>query len=274
MLSRVQSTTEAVTRAIGSYQFASYAQAMYDLMWRDFCDWYLEAIKPTVAGSRAQQSVLAHSLESIVRLLHPLVPFITEAIWERLRHVQTAPIPGLVLAPSRLGGLLCTAGWPGVDPSLRDERAEAAFGRVQALSGAIREVRAMHQVLPKRRIVLHATPALASEIAAAGGVVESLGGLSRVETGPAHAQSVAFTFDAVEYRLSDLADAVDAGTERERLSKQVADLRRAIAALDGRLSNPGYTDRAPPALVQQTRDEKARKEADLSAALAAMQALV
>jgi len=273
MLSRVQSTTVAVTQAIKTYQFSTYAQLMYDLMWRDFCDWYLEAIKPTVAASPAQQAVLAHTLKAIVRLLHPLVPFITEAIWERLKDIETAPIQGVTLGPSRLGGLLCTAGWPVLDASLRDVRAETIFARVQALSGAIREVRATHQVLPKRKVVLHVSPELAAEIKDAGGIVEALCVLSRVDTGGPAGQSVAFTFDAHEYRLSDLADAVDANTERERLTKQIADLRKSVAALEGRLCNPGYADRAPPALVQQTRDEKTRKEADLGAAIAAMERL-
>ncbi|MEZ6235869.1 MAG: class I tRNA ligase family protein [Phycisphaerales bacterium] len=274
MLSRVRATTEAVAQSIRSYHFSSYAQAMYDLMWRDFCDWYLEAIKPTVAQSREQQAVLAHSLESIVRLLHPLVPFITEAIWEHLRNVGTAPIAEVTLKASRVDGLLATAGWPELAESLRDEKAEADFGRMQALAGAIREVRAKHQVPPKRRIVLHASAALANDIGAAGGIVEALCTLSRVETGPpsgdAAAVAVAFTFEAVEYQLSELADAVDLGAERERLEKQIADLRKSIAALDGRLSNPGYVDRAPAHLVQQTRDERARKDADLNAAIAAL----
>jgi valyl-tRNA synthetase len=70
----------------------------------------------------------------------------------------------------------------------------------------------------------------------------------------------------VEFRLSDLADAVDAGADRARLEKQVADLTKSIATLEGRLSNPGYTDRAPPAMVQQTRDQLAKAQAEREAA--------
>ena len=122
MLSRVQATTALVTHAIQTYQFSAYAQAMYDLMWRDFCDWYLEAIKPTVAESRAQQAVLAHTLESIVRLLHPLVPFITEAIWERLRYIETVMLP-------RVNASLKAAGQPEIVPTTDEPPATPGGGR-------------------------------------------------------------------------------------------------------------------------------------------------
>jgi valyl-tRNA synthetase len=116
MLSRLATGLEAVNAALKEYQFSDYAQTMYDLLWRDFCDWYLEAIKPTVAADGGQRAVLAHALQTIVRMLHPVTPFITEAIWERLREIQTAPVDGVKLVASRKGGMLCTAGWPLMEP--------------------------------------------------------------------------------------------------------------------------------------------------------------
>ncbi|MGE4198773.1 MAG: valine--tRNA ligase, partial [Phycisphaerales bacterium] len=133
MLSRLRRSVADVNAALKEYQFSTYAQVMYDLLWRDFCDWYLEAIKPTAAGDAGQRAVLAHSLETIVRLLHPITPFVTEAIWERLKDIETAPVEGIELSGSRSSGLLCASGWPKVSESLNDEAAERDFARVQTI---------------------------------------------------------------------------------------------------------------------------------------------
>lgn len=85
--------------------------------------------------------------------------------------------------------------------------------------------------------------------------------------------SAAFSLDGVEHRLADLADALDPKAERERLEKEKADLEKSVRALAGRLSNPGYTDKAPAHLVQQTRDEHAKAEADLAAVIKSLEAL-
>lgn len=275
MLSRLATQVAAAAKALNEYQFADHAVALYDLTWRDFCDWYLEAIKPTVASSPAQQAVLAHTIEAIVRALHPTMPYVTEVIFERLRTIETAPIAGVAMAGSRKGDLLATAGWPEVDAGLIDAKAEAAFDRVRALVTAIREVRAQHNVPPKRQITLHVPSgrdlsAIGDDAAIA--LVKTLCGVSQVTT-EASKISVAFTFDAAEWRLSDLADAVDAASEKARLTKLIGDLEKSIATLDGRLSNPGYTDKAPAHMVQQTRDQLTKAKAERDAAKNALEAL-
>ncbi len=281
MLSRVAATVADVDQSLASYQYAPYATAMYDLLWRDFCDWYLEAIKPTVASSASQRAVLRATLDAILRMLHPIAPYITEAIHERVRSLPpTAAIAGLDLAgdakdaarraSAKWSGMLCREMWPKADASLRDSHAEATFERLRQLVTACREVRSQHQVAPKRRVTLHVDAALAKEIAAAGGLVETLAGLAEVAAAKPAGAAVTFSFDSKECFLSDLADQVDAGAERERLAKQVADLDKSIAALEGRLGNPGYADRAPKHLVDQTRDQLAKAIADREAARAAL----
>lgn len=275
MLSRLATQIKAAARALDEYQFADHATALYDIAWRDFCDWYLEAIKPTVASSPAQQAVLAHTIEAIVRALHPTMPYVTEVIFERLRTIETAPIAGVHMAPSRIEDLLATAGWPELDPALIDPAAEAAFDRVRALVTAVREVRAQHNVPPKRQITLHVptgkdSSAIGDDAAIA--LVKTLCGVSDV-TAEASKLSVAFTFDAAEWRLSNLADAVDAASERARLTKLIGDLEKSIATLDGRLSNPGYADKAPAHMVQQTRDQLTKAKAERDAAKNALETL-
>lgn len=269
MLSRLAEATEQATSAIAGYQFNVYAQSMYDLLWRDFCDWYLEAIKPTVKTNPAQQACLRAVLDAILRLLHPIAPFISEAIHEKVSEVSLPPITGLGLAPARKS-VLATAGWPRVDAHLRDLAAVEQFERMRTLVNSIREVRAQHQVQPKRIVTLHADAALLTQIGTVCGLVETLAGVAMSDGSPDGA-SAAFAFEQREYRLSNLADAIDTRAERDRLSRELDALDKSIFALEKRLQNPGYTEKAPAHLVQQTRDELTQKQRDREALVAALE---
>lgn len=271
MLSRLARATRQIDDAIGSYQFSVYASTCYDLLWRDFCDWYLESIKRTIKDDPGQRAVLRATFDAILRLLHPIIPFVTESIYEQVRTIDGAPIDGLTLNAPTTDDLLASAGWPRIDASLIDEEAEAEYARIQALVKEIRDVRAQHRVPPSRRITLHATPELASRLAAVGALVQILANVDEI-AGPEPAPgAVAFRHEDVELHLSNLADAVDAGAERERLTKQVEEFDKSIRALEGRLNNPGYTQKAPEKLVNQTRDQLEKAKADRQAAAEALE---
>jgi valyl-tRNA synthetase len=270
MLTRLADAVGAVDEALSSYQFSTYAQSVYSLLWRDFCDWYLEAIKPTVKDSEDQQACLLAVFDSILRVLHPITPFITEAIYEQVGTLSRPSVAGLTLEPPRHGSALATAGWPIVGDSLRDDDALARFETVRALVTTIREVRAQHSVAPKRKINLHGDAVLATLVADAGGAVETLAGLTSFTTDEPDGPSVAFSFDGIEYRLSDLADALDDDAERERLTRHRSELTRSIEAFEKRLANPGYADKAPAHLVEATRGELARAQGELAAVDAAI----
>jgi valyl-tRNA synthetase len=272
MLSRLAAGVDAVNAAIKGFEFSEYAQTVYDLLWRDFCDWYLEAIKPTVASDPRQRAVLARGLGTIVRLLHPIAPFVTEAIWDQLRHIETGPVEGVTLEATRVDGLLCTAGWPKVAGSLRDPVAEHEFERVRGLVTAIREVRAQHNVPPKKLVTLHLPRAVHDSVGPILALVRGFPSVAvgTVTTDPPSGAAAAFTFESAPCHLSDLAEAVDAGAEKVRLEKHASDLTRTIDMLKKRLANPGYAEKAPPAMVQQTRDQLAKAEAELAAATTAM----
>ncbi|VAX41708.1 Valyl-tRNA synthetase, partial [hydrothermal vent metagenome] len=255
ILSRLAQTISDCEKALAGYQFSTYATSMYDFLWRDFCDWYLEAIKPTVGESAIQRAVLAHVLEAVVRLLHPIMPFVTEAIWEHLREVETVAIEGIGLKGSRVGGVLATAGWPRVDDSWQSEAAEVQFARVQGLVTAIREVRSQHKVPPKRRITLHAPEEIIELVVLTEPIVSTLVGLAGLTHDDPAGPSVPARFEGIDFRLSDLADAVDSEAERARLEKAIADGEKQAHALERRLMNPGYLDKAPAHLVEQTREQ-------------------
>ncbi|MFN7441502.1 MAG: REP-associated tyrosine transposase [bacterium] len=270
MLARVVATTQAVDAALANYEFAQYATAVYDLLWRDFCDWYLEAIKPTIDNNPQQQAVLAHSLEVILRLAHPAMPYVTEAIWEQARQVRVAPIVGLHLPPARRDDLLCLAGWPEVDLHLRDAEAEGAFERLRQVVEAVREVRAAQQVHPKRKITLHTSPALVAEFHTAGALVPTLAGLGAV-IGITDLVSFVAPHGSLKIRLlgedawlSDLADAVDAKAADAMTAKRIAELEKQHDTITARLNNPGYAQRAPAKLVEESKAQLQAIKAELA----------
>ncbi|MFI4897523.1 MAG: class I tRNA ligase family protein, partial [Phycisphaerales bacterium JB059] len=264
MLSRLETGAREIAEAISAYQFSAYAQSVYDLLWRDFCDWYLEAIKPQVASDAGTRATLRFALDAILRLLHPITPFVTEAIHERLRDVPMSEIRGVGFAPTKSTRTLCQSGWPELDASVQDEGAEGEFEWVRSLVRSINETRAAHKVEPRRKITLHAPGAFTQRVEKVGELIRTLAGLETI-TGEASEEGAVFTFESSEWRLTNLADAVDAAAERERLSKRKDELARSIAGLTGRLSNPGYTEKAPAHLVQQTRDELASLQEELAA---------
>ncbi len=272
MLSRLAASLKTAERAIEEYEFSQYAQTIYDLLWRDYCDWYLEAVKPTVKTNPAQRAVLRNALDAILRMLHPVCPFVTEAIYERLREVGAPDTPGLTVEPAEL---LCSAAWPEASDDLRDEKSEESFERLRELIVTIRDLRARQKTPPKARPTLHIDDALAQEITAGGGVVETLAGLNEVTTAPADESCAPFTFDAKERHLSGLAGDVkaDARAERSHLEATLAELEKSIGTLEKRLANPGYVEKAPAHLVQQTRDQLAKLQSERDAAKTSLERL-
>lgn len=273
IVAKLQETITALDAAIAGYQFNVFADTLYDFVWRDLCDRYLEAIKPTIDDDTDQQVVLGAVLDASLRLMHPVCPFITEALWEHVSDVQAGTIAGLDIPASPV---LASAAWPAAEPSLASAEVVRDFDRAYALITAIRTLRASQNVAPKKRITLHAPPAVLELVATADGLVETLAGLDSVveltaDDRPAVASPLAF--EGSQVFLSGLVDAVDVDAERERLSKVIEQKSKQIAGFTGKLSNDGYVNGAPPHLVQETRDMLALAEADLAAARASLDGL-
>jgi valyl-tRNA synthetase len=284
ILSRLAATTREISEALANYEFANYAQTLYRFVWDDFCDWYLESIKQTVGDNPQQQATLATALRGAISLAHPVMPFITEVIWEQLRErLPSLPaIDAVGFHESRKGDLLCTAGWPTPKAGTEDAAIDKAFARLKGLVTAIREVRAQHQILPKRRITLHVPVAHAAGWANLSTLIQTLAGIETIDGGGGTNQSsptdhaaarVKFAFDGAEYAVSNLADGVDVGTERARLTKLIADKEKSIATMQARLANPGYAAKAPPAMVKQTQDQIAKDQGEVEAARATLVSL-
>ncbi|MFM7799263.1 MAG: class I tRNA ligase family protein, partial [Planctomycetota bacterium] len=272
IVARLAHALASYEKAIAGYRFNEAADATYDFVWREVCDWYLESIKHTVKQDPEQQQVLRTVLDASMRLLHPQMPFITEQLWPAVQATGAAGLRGVRVPASDL----CTrAAWPEVDSAAADAEALASFTRVQQLVDAIRTLRGARQVPPKRRIALLAPAGVRALVSGAGGVVEALAGLEAVADLPADRPSgaVPLAFEGQELLLVNLVDAVDVGSERSRLERLVADKSKVIAGYESKLGNAGYVAKAPPKVVEETRAMLAQAKADVDAARRALDAL-
>ncbi len=264
VLSRLARTVRLADQSLKDYQFAPYAQALYDFIWRDLCDWYIEAVKPTVKDSAQQQQVLAACIDASLRLLHPVMPFVSERLWEGLnaavphRGVQGLTLPG--------NAMLMTAAWPRAQGELIDEQAERDFELIRSIVSAVREVRSTHNVPPRKLLetTCRAPAPIAQKLLGFRGITTTLAYTVGCGVGPQierPADAVVVSVAGCELYIHGL---VDKDAERERLGKRLAELESAVANFDKRLSNESYTAKAPAKLVQETRDQReaAVKERD------------
>ncbi|MCE9589638.1 MAG: class I tRNA ligase family protein [Planctomycetes bacterium] len=266
ILSRLARAVKEADANLAAYEFGAYAQGLYDFIWRDLCDWYIEAVKPNIGKPEGavQRRVLALCIDAGLRLLHPAMPFVTEKLWESLNDaVPIREISGVALTPS---SLLIHAKWPMVSETLIDTTAEAEFEFVQKIVGAIREVRTAYKVPPRQRVNCSAKCAgpVAKRLLDETHAVETFANVELHEIGPKAekpADAAATVVGDIELYLHGL---VQADAEKARLTKRSEELSRNIAALAGRLTNKAYTDKAPANLVQQTRDQLSAAERELA----------
>lgn len=251
ILSQLSHLREEVTRLITDWQLGEAGRQIYEFLWNEYCDWYIEATKSRLYGEDAQaaqtaRQVLAYVLEQGLRLLHPFMPYVTEAIWSHL--------PGV----SERGEALMTQRWPSPMPH-RDSQAEESFARLQEIIRAIRNVRSEYNVEPARRIqALFAGDGLTDLLRANVDLLTSQARLSDdLVIGPdvtAPGKAVALAAGGVNVYLP-LAGMVDLAAERKRLEKELAEVTGLIQRTEGLLNNPGFVNKAPDAVVQRERDK-------------------
>ena len=246
-------------------RLSEYAEAARRFVWNELADWYLESVKPRLAADGADRevarAVLAHAFDGALRLLHPIVPFITEALWQQL--------PG-----TAAGTFLAQAPWPA--PRGESVGDGAPFALAQDAVVAIRQLRAEYGVPAGSWVdgVLVAPAALAAALTAQLPMVAALARtrLLVAEAAPGGAAAQALLRDGVEVVIP-LAGMVDVEKERARLAGELADLERHLAALEGRLANEKFVAKAPAALVEAERAKAADwrgRCAQLAAKLAAL----
>ena len=263
ILSRYQHAAEEVTRHLERYDIGEGARVLYDFIWSELCDWYIEWVKPRLYGRQgeearyASQYTLWYVFKNTMQLLHPYMPFITEEIWQKL------PMTGetIMLAP-----------WP-VETGYRDEETEKTMQVLMNVITEIRTIRSEKQVPPGRKItaIFQTDPALQQILKDNVQYLQTLAGLDEVEIGAAGVKperSAAAVTDGVEIYLP-LAGMVDLEAEAERIEKELAKAKQELERAEKKLSNPGFVNKAPEAVVQKER-EKLALLADTVAKLTAM----
>ena len=253
MLSRCQVTIQAVTRANEQFRLDEAAKLCYEFVWGDLADWYVEAVKPRLAASPTAQAVLVYCFDSGMRLLHPVVPFITEELWQKL--------PG-----RRPGELLAAAAWPAPDARLHDVKAAADFGRVQELITAIRSIRAEYRIAPKTRLRAALTGTNAPGYAAERETIVRLAGLDTLTFGdaPTGAGAHAILKDGSDVFVA-LEGSIDVAQECRRLSTDRDRLDQQLAGLSAKLANARFVSRAPADVVAKEREKEQAWRAQVGA---------
>ena len=251
IVSTLQRTEADVEKGFAEYRFDNIASAIYKFIWDEYCDWYLEVAKVqiqtgTEAQQRATRRTLLRVLETVLRLAHPITPFITEQLWQTV-----APLSGRKLNPS--GDSIMVQAYP--EPNLKklDEKAEGWMDALKSLTDACRNLRGEMQLSPAQKVPLILEGDDHARLSSFAPYLQALCKLSEVQivaqlpASPAPVSVVGAT------RLM-LQVEIDVAAERERLGKEVARLENEIQKANAKLGNESFTARAPAAVVAQEKE--------------------
>jgi len=264
ILSRLATTTKAVTAALETFKFADVAKLIYEFVWTEFCDWYIEMSKGRLkdpASRELAQRVLLGVLDGIVRLVHPVMPFIAESLWHALN--EAAPERGLPIAV-KAGESVAIAEWPSYPEAWINAAVEARFARMQDLVRGVRETRNRYMVNDKTKLDVSVKCAheIAADFNALAAFIGPLAGIGHFVSGPfTHKPKQAGTIVHKDFEAYvSLAGLIDVPAEVKRLEKQLAEKQKQLDATLGKLSNEGFLKRASAEVVQQQKDTAADLE--------------
>ena len=270
ILSRLQETTQAVNKAIVGYRLDHMAQTIYDFTWNEYCDWYLELSKTVLFDDNASDAIkrgtrhtLVHVLETILRLAHPTMPYITEEIWQRI-----APLAGIEDAGSNTTSIMLQP-YPEFDETKFDQAAIDEVEWIKNFIIGIRQIRSGMDIKPSKALpvllqngsdgdktLFEANESYLKKLAK----LESITWLNRGDNAPESATALVGEMKL----LIPMAGLIDKDEELKRLDKETEKLIKPIKALEGKLQNPGFTDKAPEEVVQKEKDRLAEMQSALA----------
>ncbi len=254
IVSLLQKTESQVAQGFEEYRLDNVANTIYDFVWNEFCDWYLEIAKVQIqtgddAQKRGTRRTLIRTLETILRLAHPVIPFISEELWQKV-----APVAG------RAGPSVSIAAYPVSQPERIDEAAIAQIVKLKLLVDACRNLRGEMSVPPSTRLPLYVVAQNAAEAAFLQTSAPILQALAKLNEVKLFADEASWQAAAQAAPVAVVGDAriclhmeVDVAAEKLRLGKEVARLEGEIARAHGKLSNEAFVAKAPPAVIEQER---------------------
>ncbi|HEV7800737.1 MAG TPA: class I tRNA ligase family protein, partial [Burkholderiales bacterium] len=255
IVSRLQRAEAEVQQGFAQYRFDNLARSIYELVWDEYCDWYVELAKVQMSGGseaaqRATRRTLVRVLEAMLRLAHPVIPFITEELWQKV-----APLAG------KTGASIMVQPYPQMQSERIDEAAEAEVQSLKALVTACRTLRSEMNVPPGKKLPL-LVQGDAQRLASFIPYLAALARLSEVSIVDALPDANAPVAIAGDYKLM-LKVEIDVAAERDRLGKEEARLEGEIRKADAKLSNTSFVERAPPIVVDQEKQRLERFKSTL-----------
>jgi valyl-tRNA synthetase len=256
ILSRLQHVIGEVDGYFASYEYAKICDTLYHFAWDDVCDWYLELSKPVLsAGGETTRRVLGHVLDQLLRLLHPVMPFVTEELWIALTGGET----------------VTKASWPVADAALIDDAAEEELAALQKLVTEVRRFRSDQGLKPSQRVSAALTGLGNVGIDTHESLIRSLARLDPPSADFAATATLAVT-GGITVDL-DTRGTIDVAAERARLEKDRAAAEKESVQTRAKLDNSAFVAKAPEAVVAKMKDRLAAAESDLARIAAALQAL-
>ena len=256
IISRLQEAEQAATQGMDTYRLDLASQAIYDFIWKDYCDWYLELTKPVLWDDNAAPSVkqgtrqtLIRVLEATLRMAHPLMPFITEEIWQKVKPLVAAESDTIMLAD-----------YPVADPNKIDAQALTDIEWIKNVVTGIRNIRGEMNISPSKQIAvifknstandqrcIEANTAFLKKLAS----LESVSLLNKGEEAPLSATAICGELEI----LVPMAGLIDKNAEIARLQKESEKLQKEVSRLQGKLQNPKFVDKAPQNVVEKEKDK-------------------
>jgi valyl-tRNA synthetase len=263
ILSRLAWATQATTEQLEGFHFSEAARTLYDFIWSEFCDWYLEMAKgrlkgepgASATGDRATvQRVLIGVLDAIIRLVQPIMPFVAESLWSALNEVAfERGVPN----PEPATESVMIAAWPEFPADWRDAGIETSIGRLQELVRSVREVRNRYNIDTRTPLdaFVRCGDTVGNDFRTLGQFIHLLGGIGKLECGanvtkPTQAASHVTPEFEVYVSLQGL---IDPAAETKRLEKQLAEKKKQLQGALAKLENANFVKNAPPEVVEQQR---------------------